>query len=188
MLPTETHAVEKKTRPPTFDYSLNPYMKKRWDALGRKLAFSAKDQTSWRSWRRALARKLKQLTGYDTMIRTPPRPRITGQKDLGDLIRQHVVIRTEPGVLMPMYVLMPKSSPGLPACRSARKRRARRVRGGTPLERGSRNPVDEAIPDERLTPPGGPCAIAVAAALCPKGRFESFLSRTCRVTYAAEAR
>jgi len=112
MLPTETHAVEKKTRPPTFDYSLNPYMKKRWDALGRKLAFSAKDQTSWRSWRRALARKLKQLTGYDTMIRTPPRPRITGQKDLGDLIRQHVVIRTEPGVLMPMYVLMPKSSPG----------------------------------------------------------------------------
>jgi len=98
--------------PAKFNYSLNPHMQKRWDTVGRKLAFSAKDQTSWRSWRRALARKLKQLTGYDTMIRTPPRPRITEQKDLGDLIRQHVVIRTEPGVLMPMYVLMPKSSPG----------------------------------------------------------------------------
>lgn len=91
-------------------FRTHPAMQHRWDALGRKMAFQAKTIAEWKRWRTRLIRKLKQLIGYDTMERCPLRARITGEVDCPDHVRQRVEITTSPGVLMPLYVLIPKSA------------------------------------------------------------------------------
>jgi len=97
-------------------YMTHPYLRKRWDAVGRKLAFAAKNRDEWSAWRRKTLRKLKALTGYDTMVACPLNPKITEEKDFGDYLRQRVEIETEPGVIMPCYVLIPKTgAPPYPA-------------------------------------------------------------------------
>ena len=97
-------------------YTTHPYMQKRFWRVGRKLAFCAKTVAEHRRWRSSLRRKLKQLTGYDTMIPTAPRPRMTGEEDLGDHVRQRLEIHTEPDVIMTLFVLIPKQgSPPYPA-------------------------------------------------------------------------
>jgi len=94
---------------PPAPYSVHPYLRSRFDAVGRKLAFAAKDLDEWRRWRRATLRKLRALTGYDTMQRAPLRAKITEELDFPDYVRQRVEVQTEPGVMMPLYVLIPKS-------------------------------------------------------------------------------
>ena len=94
----------------TASLTIHPYMRRRWDAVGRKLAFSAQSEAEWKAWRRKTLRRLRSLTGYDTMVKAPLTPRITEELDFGDYRRQHVIIQTEPGVLMPFYVLIPKGA------------------------------------------------------------------------------
>ena len=97
-------------------FTTHPYLRRRWDAVGRNLAFSADDEAAWKTWRRRTLRKLRSLTGYDTMQRAPLRPRITEELDLEDYTRQRVEIQTEPGVITPLYVLIPKAqTPPFPA-------------------------------------------------------------------------
>jgi dienelactone hydrolase len=74
------------------------------------MAFRAESRDAWQAWRRKLSRKLKSLTGYDTMLETNPRARITEEVDLGDLVRQRLEIFTEPHVLLTAYVLIPKDA------------------------------------------------------------------------------
>ena len=90
-------------------YMMHGYLRRRFDAVGQKLAFSARSIEEWKTWRRGLIRKLKSLTGYDTMTRCPPRPKVTEERDFDEYTRQRVEIRTEPGVIMTMYVLIPKA-------------------------------------------------------------------------------
>jgi len=96
--------------------SVLPYLRRRFDAVGRKLAFRAKTEKQWRTWRTRLRRKLKELTGYSTMKRAPLKPKLTETVELGGLVRERVEIQTEPGVVMPLYVLRRKDACGrLPA-------------------------------------------------------------------------
>lgn len=88
------------------------YFRRRYDALSRKLGFSATDNKSWRIWRQKLRRKLKQLLGYNTMQKTPLKPRVTERIDCNDYIRERVEIQTEPGIIMPMFVLIPGNKNG----------------------------------------------------------------------------
>ena len=87
------------------------YLRRRYDRVGRTLAFRATTRTAWQAWRRQAARKLKSLTGYDTMVKTKGAARITEEIDLGDLCRQRLELLTEPGVLLSAYVLIPKNAP-----------------------------------------------------------------------------
>lgn len=97
-------------------YSTHPYLQARWKAVGRQLSFTARTKTEWLAWRRKALVKLKDLTGYDTMIRTPLRPRITEERDFRTYTRQRVEIRTEPGIVSPCFVLIPKQGrPPYPA-------------------------------------------------------------------------
>ena len=61
-----------------------------------------------RAWRRRATRKLRGLLGFGTMERAPLEPKITEELEFEDYTRQRVEIQTEPGVVMPMYVLIPK--------------------------------------------------------------------------------
>lgn len=92
---------------PSGEYTVHTYMQRRWECVGRKLAFSAGNLPAWRAWRTATQSKLRSLIGYDTMEMAPLDPRITEEVDFDDYVRQRVEIQTEPGVIMPMYVLIP---------------------------------------------------------------------------------
>src|SRR5436309_2472612 len=85
-------------------------MRHRWDVVGRKLSFAAQNRAQWRAWRGKTAEKLRELTGYNTMRRSALKPRITEEKDFGEYVRQRVEIQTEPGVVMPLFVLIPKNA------------------------------------------------------------------------------
>ena len=86
-------------------YGMLPYMLKRFDRVGRSMAFGATTPAQWRAWRSRLRRKLKELTGYDTMQRAPLKPRVSERVEDDGLVRERVEIQTEPGVVMPLYVL-----------------------------------------------------------------------------------
>lgn len=97
---------------PAPDFSLTASMHARWDRAGRRLAFKARTPAEWRAWRRRLLAELKSLTGYDTLRPAPLSPETGARTDRGDHWRERVVIRTEPGVFMPFYVLIPKTGAG----------------------------------------------------------------------------
>lgn len=93
-------------------YTIHPYLQRRWDAVGRKLACRTDDLQSFKAWRSRTRKILRRLIGYDTMIRCALNPTITDHVECDGYLRQHVEIQTEPGVVMPMYVLVPHGSNG----------------------------------------------------------------------------
>ncbi len=97
-------------------YTTHPYLRARWSKVGRNLAFRARNRDEWKAWHRTTLRKLKQLTGYDTMEMCPLKAKTTETVNCGDYVRERVEIQTEPGVIMPLYALVPKTGePPYPA-------------------------------------------------------------------------
>ncbi|MEM2914541.1 MAG: alpha/beta hydrolase family protein [Candidatus Bathyarchaeia archaeon] len=86
------------------------YFKKRFDSMPKKLAFKAETRNEWQIWRKNLVNKLKELTGYDTMKTCPLQPKVTERVEKEDFLRERVEIQTEPGIITPFYVLVPKMS------------------------------------------------------------------------------
>lgn len=91
----------------TTTYSVLPYLQKRWTAVTRSHAYRAKSPAEHRAWRGKLASKLKSLTGYDTMQRCPLKARVTESVACDGYRRDRIEIQTEPGVVMPLYALVP---------------------------------------------------------------------------------
>ncbi len=93
-------------------FMTHPSLQKRWARVGRKLAFSCEARTDMAQWRSKTVRKLKQLTGYDTLQSASLAPRVTEERAFDGYLRQRVEIQTEPGVVMPLYVFIPRGLPG----------------------------------------------------------------------------
>jgi dienelactone hydrolase len=91
-------------------FSTLPSIQRRWKGVGRKQSFNVSSIAQWRAWHRSTRKKLRKLIGYDTFEQVPLRPRITEQLDCGDFIRQRVEIATERDVVMPLFVLIPKTA------------------------------------------------------------------------------
>ena len=97
-------------------FQTHEYQRRRFDRIGRKLAFTAETPQAWRRWRQRTIRKLRELIGYDTFQAAPLRAKITEEVEHDGCRRQRVEIQTEPGVFMPLYVLIPAGASGrLPA-------------------------------------------------------------------------
>ena len=92
------------------------YFNRRFNEVSRSHAFEAEDVDEWRRWRNSLRRKLRQLLGLNSMEKVALAPRITEEVDCGDYVRQRVEIQTGPGLIMPLYALIPKA--GTPPRRS----------------------------------------------------------------------
>ncbi|MCX5659271.1 MAG: hypothetical protein NTW19_06050 [Planctomycetota bacterium] len=88
-------------------YMVEPYLHQRWRRVGRSLAFKATDAAGAKCWRKAAVPRLKEITGYATMLRCPLRPIITETVECDGYTRQRIEIQTEPGVIMPLYALIP---------------------------------------------------------------------------------
>ena len=94
------------------NFQTHHHLQKRWSRIGRKLAFSCSRRQEVAQWRSRTIHKLKQLTGYNTMLGASLAPRITEEKIFKGYTRQRIEIQTEPGVVMPVYALIPKDLPG----------------------------------------------------------------------------
>ena len=88
-------------------FHLLPYFLKRFDQAGRQYAFEGTNLEEWRRWRRRLRRRLRTLTGLDTMQTAPLQPKITAERKFPGYTRRRIEITTEPGVVMPLFVLIP---------------------------------------------------------------------------------
>lgn len=93
-------------------YTMQAYLLRRFDDVGRSMAFSATSLKRWKTWRKNLRVKLRELIGYDAMRRAPLNAKITEVQEFEEYRRQRVEIQTEPEVVMPMYVLIPKKIRG----------------------------------------------------------------------------
>jgi dienelactone hydrolase len=88
-------------------YTSEAALKARYDAVQRQLGFRARSVDEWRIWRRELQAVLRQLLGLDRLTPAPLNPRVTEVTPCEGYRRERVEIDTEPGVTMPLYVLIP---------------------------------------------------------------------------------
>ncbi len=93
-------------------FQTEEYLHQRLRTSGRSLGFKATSEAEWRSWRQELQGKIRELQGLDQMLPTALKPRITETVQCKGYRRQRVEIDTEPGVTMPLYVLIPDGLSG----------------------------------------------------------------------------
>src|SRR5262245_27133641 len=87
-------------------------LRARFQAVSRELGFRATTLDEWRFWRQALRAKIRELQGIDRLTPTALNPRLTETVRCDGYTRQRVEIDTEPGVTMPLYVLIPEGLSG----------------------------------------------------------------------------
>ena len=83
------------------------YLAARLDTLRRQMGFRAATLDEWRVWRTGLRATLRRLLGVDRLVSAPLSPRVTETVECDGYRRERVEIDTEPGVTMPLYVLIP---------------------------------------------------------------------------------
>lgn len=88
-------------------YTTTEYLLARYDAISRQMGFVATTLKQHNIWQHELRARLRQVSGVDTMIPCPLEPRIEERVELDGYVRERVTIHTEPGVVMPFYVLLP---------------------------------------------------------------------------------
>jgi dienelactone hydrolase len=93
-------------------YQVEPHLKARFDAVSRKLGFNASDTASWQHWRTQLRAKLREITGYDSLVPAPSDAVVLEEVKFDGYTRQRIDIHTEPDVVMPIYVLVPDDISG----------------------------------------------------------------------------
>ncbi|MEZ4680545.1 MAG: alpha/beta hydrolase family protein [Caldilineaceae bacterium] len=93
-------------------FSTEAALRQRFQTIGRRLSLQADSQEAWQLWRQALRSRIRELQGVDRLVPTAPNPRITETVACDGYRRERVEIDTEPGVTMPVYVLIPDDLPG----------------------------------------------------------------------------
>jgi dienelactone hydrolase len=89
-------------------YTTMAYMERRFEAVGRRLGCAAASADEYADWRDRARAKLRELIGLDTMLDTGASPRVLERVEIdGSYSREKLLIDTEPGVTMPLYVLKP---------------------------------------------------------------------------------
>jgi dienelactone hydrolase len=93
-------------------FQTEQYFRNRYRVAGRALRFQAATVDDWRIWQQALRDRIQELQGLRRLLPTAPNPRITETVACDGYVRQRVEIDTEPGVTMPLYVLIPADFSG----------------------------------------------------------------------------
>ena len=90
-------------------FTVHSHLRERFDAVGRSLRFDGKAPEDVAPWQAKARTALSRLIGLDTMQTCDLAPQVTEREDCGDYIRERVVIQVEPGLHMPVYILIPKA-------------------------------------------------------------------------------
>ncbi len=88
-------------------FQTEQYFRNRYRVAGRSLRFQASTVEDWRIWQQELRARIQELQGIRRLLVAPPNPRITERVQCDGYVRERVEIDTEPGVVMPFYVLIP---------------------------------------------------------------------------------
>jgi dienelactone hydrolase len=88
-------------------YTSAEYFEKRFDCISRQMGFKAASLEEFAVWRNALTGELKKLTGLDTGESAGLNAEVVEQVHIDGFRREKVLLETEPGVIMPLYVLVP---------------------------------------------------------------------------------
>jgi len=88
-------------------FTTKDYLSKRYSERSRKFGFEAKNLLEFDIWKIELRIKLRELLGMDTMISCDLMPKAAGTKKFSGYRRKKVIIQTEPGIWMPLYILIP---------------------------------------------------------------------------------
>ena len=88
-------------------YQTRTYFDARFDQLGRGMRFKALTPEECLAWQRDLRTVVHRLLGLERMLPAPLNPQVTEEVQREGYRRQRVEIDTEPGVTMPLYVLIP---------------------------------------------------------------------------------
>jgi len=73
--------------------------------------FAARTPAQGRAWQVRTRRALGQTLGLSLLRTTPLAPKKLESVDRGDHLREKLLLRTAPGVVMPVYLLLPKKAP-----------------------------------------------------------------------------
>ncbi len=88
-------------------FQTEAYFRACFRARGRSLAYRAQSPAEHAAWRDAFRVRLRELIGLHHFQQAPLNPRITETLQCAGYRRERVVIDVEPGVSMPLYVLIP---------------------------------------------------------------------------------
>lgn len=88
-------------------YTIKEYMAKRYSEKSRRYALQAENITEYEAWKNELKIKLKELIGINTMLSCDLAPKLIESEKFQGYRRDKVIIQTEPGIWMPLYVLIP---------------------------------------------------------------------------------
>ena len=89
-------------------YPTLPSMQKKYDKLARKDRFTGTTQADFALWRAEARARLRDLLGMDCMEPCDLQPQLLERINLpGGIVREKVLLQTEPDVYMPVYILIP---------------------------------------------------------------------------------
>ncbi len=88
-------------------YPSENYLKERFRRFGRRMGFSSTTRSDAEAWQAELRGKVAELLGLPTMIPCSAEPVVTERVKLDGYERHRMEIQTEPGIVMPVYALIP---------------------------------------------------------------------------------
>jgi dienelactone hydrolase len=90
-------------------FTASSYYGNRFNSTSRQLGLKAESEEEFRHWKQKIRGVLKRITGIQTMTSAPLLPEETDTVQEDGYTRTHMVIQTEPGIFMPIFVLKPQS-------------------------------------------------------------------------------
>lgn len=83
---------------------------RQFEAGKREYAFEAETVEEYRRWAEGLRKRLKEIAGIDRCISCPPNHEYIRTDTIEGLKAEYHTLETEPGVVMPFYLMMPENS------------------------------------------------------------------------------
>lgn len=83
------------------------YFERRFDAIKSQMGFKAGSVDEFNVWKQALIYELKQLTALDAGESCDMKPKIVERVRLEGYYREKILLETEPGIILPVYALIP---------------------------------------------------------------------------------
>lgn len=97
-------------------YDTTPHLLNVYDREARKMAFCAKSEEEYIEWKAVLRAKFREVSGMSRLETSQLKSQLVETTDMGDYVREKVLLQTEPDVWMPVYVLKPKQQDAMRRC------------------------------------------------------------------------
>ena len=91
-------------------YTSLEYYIKLFESREREYAFRATTQEEYNVWKEALRKRLAEISGIARCIPVESKAEYLRTDEVGDFCAEYYILETEPGVLMPFYLLRPENN------------------------------------------------------------------------------